>query len=62
MGLEHAAALDADAWIALASTVSLSTPSNTLVTVSNFLRYIRVITSSDVAGDPVALIDIIAKE
>lgn len=61
--VEHAAVNEPDAFTALSgATWSLSATSNTLVSVTHFLRYLRWVTDSGVAGSPIALIDLIAKE
>ena len=44
------------------ASVALNATSNTLVTVTNFLRYVRWVTDGAVAGTPVAACDIVAKE
>jgi len=52
-----------DAFTALTgATWALNATSNTLVSVTHFLRYLRWVTDSGVAGSPIALIDLIAKE
>jgi hypothetical protein len=60
--LQHAATLEADAWLDLSGgTMALTDTTNTHVTHSNFLRYVRWNTDN-VSGSPVAIIDAIAKE
>jgi len=60
--LQEAAVNEDGAFVDIAnSTVSLGTTSNTIVPISDFLRFIRWITDGDVAGNPVVIIDIIGK-
>jgi hypothetical protein len=59
--LTQAATLESDEWVDLGDLVTLSSTTNTLITHSNFLRYVRYEYWA-VAGMPIATIDIIAKE
>lgn len=61
--LQHAAVNEPDAFIDIGgASVSLASTSNSLVTVTNFLRFIRWFSDSATAGSPIALIDVVAKE
>ena len=46
----------------LGSSISVSATSNTPVTHTNFLRYVRWLCDGSVASAPVALIDLVAKD
>jgi hypothetical protein len=61
VALQHAATLEADAWVSLGSAVDMSSTTNTHVTHSNFLRYVRWNTAGIGGTSPVAIIDVIAK-
>lgn len=61
--LQHAAVNEPDAFKDLSGASFALTPaSNQVMSISNFLRYLRWVTDNGVAGGPVALIDIVAKE
>ncbi len=62
--LRHAAVNEPDAWVDLpgAEWVIDSTGAGGVLTISAFLRYISWYTDSNVAGGPIAVIDIVAKE
>jgi hypothetical protein len=63
ISLEHAAVNEEEAYTTISGTsVALNATSNTPITVSNFLRWVRWATDGSVAGTPLVLIDIIAKE
>lgn len=57
-----AAAPGESAFIALGGPVALNATSNTHVSIVNYLRYVRWTTNAAVAGNPGALIDVMAKE
>lgn len=59
--LEHAAVLEEEAFAQL-GTVPPGATSNTPLSYTNFLRFLRWRSSSDVAGSPLGLVDVIAKE
>ncbi len=60
--LQHAAVNEEDAYRDLAgSSVSL-TGSGAYFTIQNFLRFVRWRADGNVAGDPIPLIDTVAKE
>jgi len=60
--LQHAAVNEVDAWVTLAGTTVALNGTGGVVSATNFLRYVRWATDALVAGAPVALIDIVAKE
>ena len=60
--LQHAAVNEESAYIALGAPVALNATSNSHVSISNYLRYVRWTTNAAVAGSPAALIDVLAKE
>ena len=51
-----------DAWLNLGANVATGGTTNNFQSHSNFLRYIRWVPDGAVAGDPVAIIDLVAKE
>ena len=62
--LRHAAVNELDAWVDLSGaqwTID-STGAGGFLTISNYLRYISWYTDNNVAGDPIVVIDIVAKE
>lgn len=61
--IQHAAVNEPDAFKDLAGAAwNLNATNNTVVSISNFLRYLRWVTDANVAGNPVALIDVVAKD
>lgn len=60
--LQHAAVNEPGAYRDLNGTSVAVTGTGNYVSVANFLRYIRWICDGAVAGDPVGLIDIVAKD
>lgn len=61
--LQHAAVNEPDAFIDIASASwTLNTATNNYLSVTGFLRYIRWLASSGIAGSPAVVIDIIAKD
>lgn len=60
--LQHAAVNEDDAYLDLAGSTTVLTGSGAYFTISSFLRFIRWRTDGGVAGSPVVMIDIIAKE
>ena len=64
--LQHAPVMEDEAFIdlvgATARTDSTATSIPTFVEVPAFTRYIRWVASSSVAGSPIVLIDLVAKE
>lgn len=61
--LQHAATSEAAAFKTLGSSVALtSVGTNDIQYHTNFLRYVRWAASSSVAGEPIIVIDVIAKE
>jgi hypothetical protein len=61
--LEHAAVNEEGAYTALTgASWACNATSNTPTTITNFLRYIRWAAASSVAGLPVGLIDVVAKD
>jgi hypothetical protein len=60
--LQHAAIAEPSAFTPLGNTVNLIDPTVNVQTQTGFLRYIRWLASSNIAGSPEAVIDIIAKE
>lgn len=61
--LQHAAVNEDEAFKDLAGgSVLLNATDNHVLTIPSFLRYVRWVTDSAVAGDPLALADLIAKE
>ena len=63
MILQHAAVNEESAYVALTgATWPCNAVSNTPTTITSFLRYIRWAADSSVAGLPMGLIDIVAKD
>lgn len=60
--LQHAAVNKEDAYLDLANTSWDLTTAGGYISISSFLRYIRWVADGGVAGAPVAMIDIIAKD
>lgn len=60
--LQHAAVNDEDGYIDLGNASWAANGSGGPVSISNFLRYVRWVGDSAVAGNPVVTIDLIAKE
>jgi hypothetical protein len=60
--LQHAAVNSEDSWQNMGSAVAMTPTSIAFSTISDFLRYIRWTTDAGVAGSPVVVVDIIAKE
>lgn len=59
--LQHAAVNEEDAYIDLGSASWVATGSGGHISISNFLRFIRWAADGSVAGNPVVMIDLIAK-
>lgn len=60
--LQHAATSEEpNSWINLGSPVDVAAAGNTYAHISSFLRFLRWVATSDVAGSPVVQIDIVAK-
>ncbi len=60
--LQHSASRDPSSFVPLSGTSTVLTAvSNTPVEVTSFLRYVRW-SASNVVGEPVVLIDLVAKE
>ena len=60
--LQHAAVNEEDAYIDLGTATWAVTGTGSHISVSSFLRYIRWVCDGSVAGTPVIMIDIVAKE
>lgn len=60
--LQHAAVNEEDAYIDLGSASWLATGTGGHISIANFLRYVRWVGDSSIAGAPVVMIDIVAKE
>ena len=60
--LQHAAVNEEDAYIDLGTASWAVTGSGGHISISNFLRYVRWVCDGSVAGNPVIMIDIVAKE
>jgi hypothetical protein len=62
MYLSHNASLDPDNWKALSGASMAQDGTPTFVTVSDFLRYVRVEGNASGDGTGIGLVDIVAKE
>ena len=60
--LQHAAVNEEDAYLDLANASTALNGQGAYLTISNFLRFIRWRTDGAVAGSPVVMIEIIAKQ
>ena len=60
--LEHCADKDQITWQPVGMELTVATLDNNFQTIDHFLRYVRWMTNDQVAGDPIAAIDIIAKD
>lgn len=61
--LQEAAVNEEDAFFTLSgTTVNLNATANSIMSLSGHLRYVRWCTDGAVAGSPVVLIDIVARE
>lgn len=60
--LQHAAVNEPGAFIDLATATWAANGNGSYVSISNFLRYVRWICDGAVAGGPIAVIDLVAKE
>lgn len=63
--LEHASVNEDEAFLPLSSAswrVDSTASANSYLQITGFLRYVRWATGSMVAGSPVAVIDLVAKE
>ncbi len=60
--LQHSATGEPGAWVDLGSAIALNATTNTHVTHSSFLRFVRWTTDAATAGSPIGLIDVIAKD
>lgn len=61
--LQHAAVNEPDAFKDVSGAQwNLNATTNSFTTVADFLRYLRVVSDANVAGSPVAMMDIILKE
>lgn len=60
--VQHAAVNEPEAFTDLASMqVGLSATANLPLSCENFLRFLRCVTTGSVAGNPVAMCDVVAK-
>lgn len=60
--LQHAAVNEPGAFIDLAGASWVTTGQGSYVTVTSFLRFVRWVCDGAVAGGPIAIIDLVAKE
>ena len=59
--IQHTAQLQPEAWLDLGLPIALIATSDALTTETDFLRFVRWITSN-AAGSPVAVVDVVAKD